>query len=393
MEYGVTNGCLSGHLGDRAEGSSRRPDDLDDAASRRAILVAGRAVERYGLRDARLRLLRRGHKQVFRVVSPTEGEFVLKTYEARPAGHDTPRPGAGFSTGAGLRSPETIQFQLLWLTALRRETGLLVPEPVPTVDGSLVGYVSFLDLSRRRELLRRVWRGQRETYHLGRPGRLCVLLRWVPGRHKRDPRPEDLAAIGCFVAKMHRHADRYPAPGGASLPRWGWDWAFGEAASLWSTGGRFYSAAEMEVFRATARRAGESLRELGEDGAAFGLIHRDLKPDNLVFHDGEVGAIDFDLWGRGHYLLDLAVMLESLKVHHRDNYEPLRTAFLEGYERERSLPAGYPRHLRTFTAMLTTASVNRTLELLGSRATAHQARGPRFPSNAVKRLAALLEKD
>lgn len=311
-----------------------------------------------------------------------------------PPGADDPRAQDDrSSTGVDLRRPRTIRAQLEWLSSLRRDTGLLVPEPVPTADGSPVGYVSFRDLPPSRRLLRRVSRGHKDVYRPDHPGRRSVLLRWVPGERKKDLVPADLLSVGSFVARLHDHAEGYPVAGASSLPRWDWRWPFGESAPVWREGEAFYSPGEMAVFEAASQRVAEDLRTLGEGRDVFGTIHRDLQPDNLVFHGARVGALDFDLCGLGHYLLDLSTLIVSLRVHHAGGHEALREALLEGYANDRPLPPDHRRYFRTFSAMLATASANRALVLLASGDPPRgPGRGPRFLSNLVKRLDRLLEE-
>jgi Ser/Thr protein kinase RdoA (MazF antagonist) len=266
-------------------------------------------------------------------------------------------------TTVKLRSLETLRKQLTWLSVLGRETDLLVPEPVFLPDGSLVGHVSVEGVPERRH---------------------CTLVRWVPGRHKReDLTPADLSLVGSYLAGLHDHAERYRVPGPSALPRWDWLWPFGESAPLWSKGEVFYSAEQMVVFEEAAQRVRRDLEELGYGNEVFGLVHRDLNLNNLVFGDGTVGAIDFDLCGLGHYLLDIATVLAGLRPLHADRIERLREALLEGYEREHRLPSGYREYFETFAVMRRVAAVNRNLELLSSADTRHEARGYRFLQNTV----------
>ena len=90
------------------------------------------ALERYGLRGARLHRLRQGFVRVFRVVSSTRGEFCLRMYDLPAAGEHAPRSDAEVLTPPpGRPSPRQLREQLLWLRALARETPLLVPERCP----------------------------------------------------------------------------------------------------------------------------------------------------------------------------------------------------------------------------------------------------------------------
>ncbi len=368
---------------------SREP--TDGARLERATRLAGIALGRYGLRDARLRLLSHGFKEVFLVESRSRGRFVLKTYGTPPEVGEEGRSDPRYRTGPGLRSPETIEAQLHWLSALGRETDLAVPEPVPLPDGSLFGRVSFADLPPLRSLLRRVSARHRELYPPNHPPRHFALLRWVPGEHKEDPTADDLSRVGRLAAGLHDHAEGYRPPDASALPRWDWSWPFGASAPLWEEGLAFYSTGEMAVFEETSRRVCENLEGLGYGSGVFGLIHRDLTLTNLLFGGPDAaprqasGVTDFDQCGLGHYLFDLVVVLRTLRARwrrggysHELSDERVREALLAGYESTRGIPPDHERLFGTVDVMQRVAAVNRTLELRASPAASHEARGEKF---------------
>jgi Ser/Thr protein kinase RdoA (MazF antagonist) len=352
----------------------------DRAFARRVRLerrLAEAALERHGLGDATLEPLRlgAGFTQVLRVTARGGERFSLKLYSPPPLGViPVTRDAGGRRTAALLRSPEVLGSQLAWLSDLGRETGLLVPEPVPLPDGLLLGNVSTRDLGPRGPRLRWASR-RRDARELegdlgGAPemSRNFALLRWVPGEHRvnGDLADQEASLVGSYLARLHRHAEGRGVPEGAVFPRWDWDWPFGEEAPLWEEGPSFYSEAEMEVFETAARFVAEDLGRLGRGPRAFGVVHRDPKLENLTFGGESAGAIDFDLSGLGHYLLDVRVFRASLELRHPDRLEPLWGAFLRGYEAERPLPEDHHRYLRTFAVMQRVAAVNRRLGLLGS---------------------------
>jgi hypothetical protein len=75
-----------------------------------------------------------------------------------------------------------------------------VPEPVSTRDGALVTTASVPGVPEPRD---------------------CVVLRWVDGRFLRlQLDTKELERVGEFMAKLHRHAERFVAPPGFFRKRW-----------------------------------------------------------------------------------------------------------------------------------------------------------------------------
>ena len=289
----------------------------------RARRLARTALGLYGMGDdAEVELLRNDFVQVFRVRSATHEEFALRLYGLPEAVEETGRK----TPSDDLRSPEVLRSQLLWLSALRRDTGLLVPEPVATLEGELLGEAVVEDTPSGTP-----WR------------RRSALLGWVAG----TPRHEDLSEsdskmAGTLLARMHEHSEGYGAPEGSAFSRWDWRWPFGEGAPLWDEGPLYYSEEEMAVFEEGARRVRERLEELGEGRRVFGVIHRDPNTRNLLFSgEGGVGLIDFDMCGLGHYLFDLSVFRRSFNTRPEDSQEPPVGGLLRRL-RGRAAPSGRP---------------------------------------------------
>ena len=65
----------------------------------RAAVLAGLALGRYGLRDARLRHLSHGFKEVFLVESPARGPFVLRAYPSPSRVGEEERSDPRYRTG------------------------------------------------------------------------------------------------------------------------------------------------------------------------------------------------------------------------------------------------------------------------------------------------------
>lgn len=277
--------------------------------------LAGRALQAYPLRDPRLVFVAHGENTTFRV---DDGErYLLRVH--RPNRH-----------GRDVDSTEAVRSELWWLAALRAETAIAVPEPVPTRDGEL-------------------------TTMAADPGvaepRVCSMLRWMDGRiHAGSARPEHLRRLGAVMAGLHNHADAWTPPPGFVRIRWDWAAFFGDtmeyggmnAAKVWDLiPGDLRPQFDLVAARMEAVMAG-----LGHGPDAFGLIHADLHLENALFTRDEVRLIDFDDCGYGHRVYDLAVALWELR--HDPGYPEFREALLAGYTAHRPLPHAQLDHLDAF---------------------------------------------
>jgi Ser/Thr protein kinase RdoA (MazF antagonist) len=284
--------------------------------------VAVRALDAYPVADPQLRFVTHGENTTFKVSTGGAAveRFLLRVH--RPARH-----GRHIDSNAAIRS------ELRWLTALRAQTDLSVPEPLLTRDGEL-------------------------TTTAAAPGvpepRICSVLRWMDGRVYTDsPRPVYLHRLGGAMARLHNHADAWPRPDDFVRIQWDWETFFGDtmeygginAAGVWDLLPHDLRGS----FDRVAARARRVMTQLGDGPDAVGLIHADLHLDNALFAGRDVRLIDFDDSGIGYRLYDVAVALWELR--HRADYEAFRTALVAGYTAHRPLPADHLAHLDTFIAV------------------------------------------
>ncbi|HET6707765.1 phosphotransferase enzyme family protein, partial [Amycolatopsis sp.] len=153
------------------QANSRPFAELDRAGrTRRLRRLAEAALTAYAVPVARLTPLAHGHNTTFRVDGADGERYVLRVQ--RPDG-----PGVA-----------QVRAEMAWLTTLRRETGLVVPQPVPTRARDLVTVVADPAVPEPRT---------------------CVLCHWVDGRFV-DERltPPQLYAVGEFTARLHLHGAR-----------------------------------------------------------------------------------------------------------------------------------------------------------------------------------------
>ncbi len=227
----------------------------------------------------------------------------------------------------GKNTLEEVRSEMQWLAALRRDTDLQVPEPVPARDGDLLT-VAEID-------------GVPEP-------RTCVLFRWMDGRFlNKGLRPTHLEQVGAFIGRLQQHSSGWTAPPG--FTRWrvdgltrvegGRDDPFSDAIiayieDLFTT---LFTAEDAALMAEAIRRVRETLATLDTGPDGFGLVHGDLHQWNYLFDHGEMRVIDFDDCGYSYFLFDLGATLATIQA--RDDYPALRAALLRGYGRLRPLPS------------------------------------------------------
>jgi Ser/Thr protein kinase RdoA (MazF antagonist) len=319
--------------------------------------LAMTALAAYDLPIAHLTLLAHRHNTCFRVDTVEGQRYVLRIHRA------------------GTPTVESVSAELAWLAALRRDTTLEVPAPVPTRSGPLLT-VAAPDV--RPE---------------GTRPHICVLFRWLDGRRLNARlAPAHLELAGELMARLHDHAARFGPP----LP-----FARGRVDGLVEAARRqpdpfapaiiaacqtlvadALSAEEAEQVTAVIERVQAAQQALGQGRATFGLIHADLHHHNLLFAPGAVCAIDFDDCGFGPLLYDLAVPLSELQG--RATYPALRAGLLAGYRRVRPLSPAHEAYVDTFIALRHAQNALWVLE-----ARRHPAIGADWVAQARQRMAPL----
>ncbi|MBN1486899.1 MAG: phosphotransferase [Anaerolineae bacterium] len=276
--------------------------------------VAQAALSAYGLTGATLNFIGRSENTTFRVdmpgYKPAESEdkgYVPGRYLLR-----VHRPG--YQTEASINS------ELEWLSALRRDAGLIVPESVPALDGALLTKVAVPGIPEERT---------------------CSLLRWVRGRFfRRGRRPGHFRALGRLMARLHQHTSRWQSPEEFTRRHWDWDGLFGDAAGFNLAASDVWKLLPQPYygpFRQVADETQQVMDKLGKGPDVLGLIHADLLLGvNVLLSGGEAYPIDFDDCGYGYWVYDFATSL----CYWREaaQWQEVRDALFEGYAEIRPLP-------------------------------------------------------
>lgn len=266
---------------------------------RRLRLLAKDALPRFRLRaDTPLKLLNHGENTTFRVEDARGRLRVLRLH----------RPG--YQTTTAIRS------ELMWLSALARDTDLRVPAPITGRDGGTVQVVS---------------------HRLVEQPHACTLLTWIPGRFRiRGGSHADYALMGRLGAELHQHGAQWKRPAGFRRRAWT-EKGLVSPNALWGDpiGAPYLRAAQRRVLEAARERLLDELGEYGRAKDRFGLIHADLHTGNVLVHEGRAYPIDFDDCGAGWFMYDAAVSLLTSLQHPK--YADAKAGYLEGYRSVRDL--------------------------------------------------------
>jgi Ser/Thr protein kinase RdoA (MazF antagonist) len=289
---------------------------------RRIRQLAKVALDGYGLGRARLTFLQYTANITYRVDVPGR---------VPPPGGPGPYAANRYLLRVLITNHlEGVKGEMTWLAALRREAGLPVPEPVPTLDGELVTRIATDGVPQ---------------------GRLVSLMRWIDGQRITNGfHPHHFRAWGRMVARLHTFSAGWQPPDGFERPNWDWEGQLG--------GRHFRTPVEdlvasmpqhlQEPFQTVSGDVRQVMDALGSGPDAYGLIHADMYPENVLFKAGKAYPIDFEDCGFGYWLWDLAVALCLWPW--TEEWRWRRDAFLAGYAQVRTLPGSQLQHLDLFMA-------------------------------------------
>jgi len=273
--------------------------------------LANKALKLYGLGHASLEFLTIAGNVLFRVYSqPQEtlgrkkgpfepGQYLLRIHDSRE------------------QKTRAIKLEMDWLSAIRKDAGLSVPEPVRALDGSFVVKVTAPGIPDER---------------------VCTLLRWLKGRRiTKHVHPHHFLAQGRTMAQLHNHAEKWRAANDLFKRRFDYDGLFTDDAGAGipsSAAWKLLPARYREAYRMVAHRTKQLMNDWGKNPGVYGLIHGDCGIDaNVLFWKGEARIIDFDGSGFGYYLYDVAIALEHCWAD--PSYTQYLDSFLCGYSEYR----------------------------------------------------------
>ncbi|ROQ39636.1 Ser/Thr protein kinase RdoA (MazF antagonist) [Frondihabitans sp. PhB188] len=206
-------------------------------------------------------------------------------------------------------SVEHVRSELLWVEALQRDAGVPTPSPRHGEDGDLVQFLT--------DDTRAAW--------------TAVGFDFVTGTILEDQIDfaDHFVEIGRLTAQLHEHSRGWESP--ARFQRF--DWSLDDMTGGLARWGDWRNAPLTQADRAVLERAEHSARAtlsgILRTPQHWGLIHSDLRPSNVITHEGAMTIIDFDDCGYGFYLYDFGSALTFYE--HRPAALEMGARWLDGY--------------------------------------------------------------
>jgi len=219
-----------------------------------------------------------------------------------------------------------VEAETNWLHLIATDTDLLVPYPIPALDGT---FIQDLDLGPESSVS------------------VAVLQAWLPGNElAENVTAERIGEVGRVLACLHNHSASNMDRDSVSSRRkgfevWVEDWSFA----------RDVSADAESVLKTAAGKVSSMFDSISNEPDLCGFIHCDPHPWNILVDGDQVAIIDFGDCGWGPYAYDIAATLVYYKYPwvwveepHFD-YDMLEEALLAGYASERKVPVNFEQVL------------------------------------------------
>jgi len=279
--------------------------------------IAELAIQAYGLLTAQLNWLSQTHNTVFEVITDE------KRYSLRLQIADDGRI-------------EWLRSELTFLRILHDMTKLSVPYPNFTRLGESYARINSADY----------------------PPIQAVLFNHLEGESPMPTSiiPEELRKIGAFLGQLHQSSPPFPSPKGFQRPMLDWQGLFGTESIYDPEEGHALFTDEMKrIINRVTEQVQRVMDKLSQSKVQFGMIHGDLLTKNILVHEGDVSALDFEYCGWGYFLYDLAPLLWQFKLE--ETYAELEDMLWEGYIQVRPQMALHREALEPLIAARHVASI------------------------------------
>jgi len=298
-------------------------------------------------------------------VAEIMGQYTLDVASTESINHEfnstfkiTTKNGERFALRINVNSTRTLEnlkAEIFWVNSI---SNVNVPKPVANEAGE---YVTF---------------GNHDASGRSLP---AVLYTWLEGEELGDePTIPQLRATGAAMARLHQQSAGLELPSGASLPDLS-DFLWGSLDFL--TGAQSLSDDEKRLIGNARELIEETVLQLGGQESVQ-VIHADIHPWNVMWHNDEVAVFDFDDSGIGLRVQDLATSLYYLDTPEQDE------ALLDGYRSVTPLPDYTERQMKLLLLQRRLILLNYLYETSNPE---HRDMLPKYQVETIRRVCELLE--
>jgi Ser/Thr protein kinase RdoA (MazF antagonist) len=255
-----------------------------------------RLLDRFGFMDARIDLIGSSENLTFLVEPSGHPQTILRIYRN------------------GHRNRAAIESELLWMHAIADDTDIGVPRVLPDLAGSPTQEV--------RTTLGPTHGVMFERLHGIEPPEDALEV-WFP-------------RLGRLCAQLHAQALKWRRPPSFVRPRLDWRTIIGPRAvwGAWQLAPGLDPQA-LPVLERVSQQLADRMESYGTANDRFGLIHGDLRLQNLLVTEGRIQVIDFDDCCASWLLYDLATALSL--IEDIPQAQQLLQGWLSGYLSNRPL--------------------------------------------------------
>jgi Ser/Thr protein kinase RdoA (MazF antagonist) len=261
--------------------------------------IAEKAAQRYPFERTAAKLLAFSENATYLIFDPETDEKLCVLRVGRP----------------GYHTLEEYESEIAWLRQINDYTPLKVANPISAADGSFIQIIDGDDGVRY----------------------FCIATEFLTGQtlendNAPDAAPKHFEMLGETTAYLHRQTEIWNGTKDIKRPHWTCENMIGENG-IWGDWHNYPDMTEEDVAKIEecCKIIKRRIERYGVNDQNYGVIHADLRDTNIIVEGDVIKVIDFDDFGFGWHLHDLAAALSF--IEDRDDVPVLVNAYLDGYRR------------------------------------------------------------
>ncbi len=264
--------------------------------------AAEEAASRYGFDRYAVKLLAFSENATYLVYDPETDEKLCVLRVGRP----------------GYHTREEYESEIGWLRQINDYTPLKVANPIVAADGSTI------------QEIKDEFDGEHITFY-------CIATEYLSGttlENDKDPRStvKHFETLGEITAYLHRQTNIWNGAKDIKRFHWNSENMIGPEA-IWGDW-HAYPDIPLDLEKKIKRCCDiivQRLERYGKTPENYGTIQADLRDTNIIVEGQTIKVIDFDDFGFGWHVHDLASALSF--IEERDEVPDLVNAWLDGYRK------------------------------------------------------------